>query len=86
MTKTSSSKSINFEKALDQLEELVDDMENGDLTLEQSLKAFEQGIKLTRNCQSALTKAEQKVQLLIEENGKLKAINMDANATDLPAE
>ncbi len=86
MTKTSSSKSINFEKALDQLEELVDDMENGDLTLEQSLKAFEQGIKLTRNCQSALTKAEQKVQLLIEENGKLKAINMDANATDMPAE
>ena len=41
-------KSVDFEEALDQLEELVEDMENGDLTLEESLKAFEQGIKLTR--------------------------------------
>lgn len=70
-------KSIDFEEALDQLEELVEDMENGDLTLEESLKAFEQGIKLTRECQSALSKAEQKVQLLIEENGKLKTVDMN---------
>ena len=70
-------KSIDFEEALDQLEELVEDMENGDLTLEESLKAFEQGIKLTRECQSALSQAEQKVQLLIEENGKLKTVDMN---------
>ena len=52
-------------------------MENGDLTLEESLKAFEQGIKLTRECQSALTQAEQKVQMLIAENGKLKTVALD---------
>ena len=77
-------KSIDFEEALDQLEELVEDMENGDLTLEESLKAFEQGIKLTRECQSALSQAEQKVQLLIEENGKLKTVDI-ANSDDQTA-
>ena len=77
-------KSIDFEEALDQLEELVEDMENGDLTLEESLKAFEQGIKLTRECQSALSLAEQKVQLLIEENGKLKTVDI-ANSDDQTA-
>ncbi len=70
-------KSVDFEEALDQLEELVEDMENGDLSLEESLKAFEQGIKLTRECQTALSKAEQKVQMLVEENGKLKAVELD---------
>ncbi len=75
-------KSIDFEKALDQLEDLVDDMENGDLSLEESLRAFEQGIKLTRDCQSALSQAEQKVQMLIEENGKLTATPLDQSLTD----
>jgi exodeoxyribonuclease VII small subunit len=81
---TNTKKSIDFEEALDQLEELVEDMENGDLTLEESLKAFEQGIKLTRECQSALSLAEQKVQLLIEENGKLKTVDI-ANSDDQTA-
>ncbi len=81
---TKAKKSIDFEEALDQLEELVEDMENGDLTLEESLKAFEQGIKLTRECQSALSTAEQKVQLLIEENGKLKTVGMN-NSDELSA-
>jgi len=70
-------KTVNFEEALDQLETLVEDMEGGDLSLEDSLKAFEQGIKLTRECQAALTAAEQKVQLLLEENGQLKARALD---------
>jgi len=77
-------KSIDFEQALDQLEEIVEDMENGDLTLEESLKAFEQGIKLTRECQTALSEAEQKVQMLIEENGELKSVivNAEEDETD----
>ncbi|MFT7129912.1 MAG: exodeoxyribonuclease VII small subunit [Gammaproteobacteria bacterium] len=77
-------KSIDFEQALDQLEELVEDMENGDLTLEESLKAFEEGIKLTRECQTALSEAEQKVQMLIEENGELKSVTVsfDEDETD----
>ncbi|MCR8921514.1 exodeoxyribonuclease VII small subunit [Dasania sp. GY-MA-18] len=70
-------KTINFEKTLDQLEELVEDMEHGDLSLEESLKAFEKGIKLTRDCQSALNEAEQKVQILIEENNELSAHDFD---------
>ena len=70
-------KTVNFEEALDQLETLVEDMEGGDLSLEDSLKAFEQGIKLTRECQAALTATEQKAQLLVEENGQLKARALD---------
>ena len=60
-----------FEKSLEKLEKLVERMEEGDLALEESLKTFEEGIKLTRACQQALAKAEQKVKLLIEENGQL---------------
>ena len=62
-------KEFNFEKALENLEELVSSMENGELSLEDSLKAFERGIKLTRECQTALKDAEQKVQVLINEEG-----------------
>ena len=62
-------KEFNFEEALENLEELVSSMENGELSLEDSLKAFERGIKLTRECQTALKDAEQKVQVLINEEG-----------------
>ena len=62
-------KEFNFEKALENLEELVSSMENGELRLEDSLKAFERVIKLTRECQTALKDAEQKVQVLINEEG-----------------
>ncbi len=56
---------FNFEEALSSLETLVEAMEAGDLSLEESLKAFEQGIKLTRECQQMLDQAEQKVQVLL---------------------
>ena len=62
-------KAINFEKSLEELEDLVDRMEQGDSSLEDSLKDFERGIELTRNCQIALTEAEQKVQVLLKKNG-----------------
>ena len=58
---------INFEAALQELEQLVSQMESGDLSLDQSLKAFERGIALTRACQSALRNAELKVQSLTED-------------------
>ena len=58
--------SFNFESSLNELEKLVDALENGDLSLEQSLQDFERGIHLTRACQSALTDAQQKVQILLE--------------------
>lgn len=61
---------FEFEQALQQLETLVQQMEGGNLTLEQSLQAFEQGVGLTRQCQQALTQAEQRVQVLLEQNGQ----------------
>ena len=66
-------KKIDFEASLGQLEQMVEQMEDGELSLEESLKAFEQGVKLTRECQQALQEAEQKVQLLSEQSGDLVA-------------
>lgn len=63
---TKKAKTFNFEEALGNLETLVESMEQGDLSLEESLKAFEQGIRLTRECQQALEQAEQKVELLVK--------------------
>ena len=56
----------DFEKSLDELEKLVNDLERGELSLEQSLTAFERGVKLTRECQQALKTAEQRVEQLVE--------------------
>ena len=58
--------SFPFEESLAKLEELVEKMEAGELSLENSLKTFEEGVKLTRQCQQALVQAEQKVKVLIE--------------------
>ena len=59
-----------FEDSLAELEELVEQMEQGDISLDESLKSFERGIKLTRTCQKSLQEAEQKVQILLEKNGQ----------------
>ncbi|MEI8573027.1 exodeoxyribonuclease VII small subunit [Methylomonas sp. LW13] len=59
-----------FEEAMEELEKLVELMERGDISLEESLKSFERGIRLTRTCQQALQDAEQKVQILLEKNGQ----------------
>lgn len=63
-------KEFDFEKSLDELEKLVSQMEEGDLSLEDSLKHFERGIALTRACHKALAEAEQKVQILMKNQGK----------------
>ena len=68
---------FNFETALESLEEIVSSMEKGDLTLEDSLKAFETGIKLTRECQAALKEAEQKVRILSKENGETEEMLLE---------
>lgn len=61
---------IDFEQALKGLEDLVERMETGELSLEDSLKAFERGIELTRHCQKALKTAEQKVEILTREGNE----------------
>ncbi len=65
----SAKKTINLEKALTDLEEIVEELESGDLPLEKAMKKFEEGIKLTRNCQAALKDAEQKVEILLKSAG-----------------
>jgi exodeoxyribonuclease VII small subunit len=60
---------FDFEKALGELEALVEKMEQGELSLEESLRQFERGIVLTRACQKALSEAEQKVQILMQNTG-----------------
>ncbi|MEX0964084.1 MAG: exodeoxyribonuclease VII small subunit [Pseudohongiellaceae bacterium] len=76
MTKKKQSK-FDFEEALEELEELVSSMEDGELSLEESLQAFEKGIKLTRECQTALKNAEQKVQVLLNEDGDTEELDLD---------
>ena len=61
---------INFEKTFLELEDLVNQMEAGDLSLEESLKYFEKGMSLTKDCQQALNEAEKKVKILLEKNKK----------------
>ncbi|SIS44081.1 exodeoxyribonuclease VII small subunit [Neptunomonas antarctica] len=65
-------KTPDFETSLAELESLVTQMEQGDLTLEASLSTFEEGIKLTRECQTMLDQAEQKVLILTSQNGELQ--------------
>jgi len=59
----------DFEAALAELESLVERMEQGNLSLEETLAQFERGIRLTRSCQSALKAAEQKVEILVRQAG-----------------
>ena len=73
---------INFEKTFTELEELVKKMEGGDLSLEESLKYFERGILLTKDCQQALNKAEQKVRILLEKNNKNNLESFSSDNSD----
>ena len=73
---------INFEKTFTELEDLVKKMEGGDLSLEESLKYFERGMLLTKNCQQALNKAEQKVRILLEKNNKNNLESFSSDNSD----
>ena len=73
--KSASDKTTDFENSLKQLETLVARMEAGNMSLEESLKAFEEGVRLTRHCQETLAKAQQKVQQLIDKQG---LVSLDA--------
>ncbi|PKM28953.1 MAG: exodeoxyribonuclease VII small subunit [Gammaproteobacteria bacterium HGW-Gammaproteobacteria-11] len=71
---------VDFEQSLGDLQALVERLESGDLSLEESLSAFEQGVALTRDCQQALQSAEQKVQMLMEQQGELTSEPFDGPA------
>ena len=65
----------DFETSLKKLEKIVSDLENGELPLEESIKTFEEGVKLTKHCQNLLSKAEIKIQKLVE--GKDGSIDLE---------
>lgn len=55
---------VPFEKALQKLEKIVSDLESGDVSLEEALKKYEEGVRLSRECQSKLSQAEKKIEIL----------------------
>lgn len=72
----------DFETSLEQLEALVTKMEKGQLSLDQSLEAFEEGIKLTRTCQEKLKNAEQRVNKLVSESEQIQLTPFDESDQD----
>ena len=62
-----------FEECLQRLEKIVDQLEKGEIPLEQALKLFEEGIALSNNCRKELEDAEGKVEILLKQNGKFQA-------------
>ena len=75
MPRKTTKKQPDFETDLAELESLVETLEQGDISLEESLKLFERGVTLTRSCQKALQEAEQKVQILLEKSGEPEEFN-----------
>ena len=72
-------KAVDFEQQLASLEGLVESLESGELSLEESLKSFEQGIKVARDCQAALKAAEQKVEALTRQGDELVSLPFEDN-------
>lgn len=74
-------KEPSFEEALDKLEKLVEELEDGNLPLEETLKKFEEGIKLSRLCEKKLKGAQKKVSMLTrDEDGNLKEVPLAGQA------
>jgi exodeoxyribonuclease VII small subunit len=73
---------MKFEEKLNKLEKIVEGMEKGELSLEQALKDFEEGVKLTRECQKELTDAEQKVKKLLGFDESNKPLTEEFQAQD----
>ena len=78
----SKTKEFNLEKSLADLENLVEELESGDLPLDVAMKKFEEGIKLTRGCQAALKDAEQKVEILLKGAGNEEVLEEFDPATE----
>ena len=68
----------NFEESMKKLEGIVTELENGNLNLDESVKRFEEGMKIARQCNTILENAEKKITILLEKDGELKEENFDA--------
>jgi len=78
MMNSKTDKLPDFEKALEELESLVEQMESGELSLDQSLSHFKRGVELTRHCQSVLDEAQQVVQKLMNTDEESSAVPFDS--------
>ena len=80
MNDKSKEKSLDFEKSLAKLENIIEALEDGELPLNESIKTFEEGVKITKHCQELLAKAELKIQKLLEkDDGSLDLEGLDDN-------
>ena len=68
-------KDISFEEAMEKLEKIADELENGKASLEESLEIFEEGMKLSKKCNEKIENAEKKITILLEKDGQLKEEN-----------
>lgn len=73
-------KKLDYEASVSELESLVERLEQGDISLEESLKLYERGVLLTRDCQEALQAAEQKVQMLLKQSGQSDLVDFDPDS------
>lgn len=76
-------KAVDFERSLEELEKLVERMEEGELSLEDSLAHYERGIRLGRSCERALDEAEQRIQVLTEKDGQSELTLFEADDDDV---
>ena len=68
---------MNFEDAMKALEQIANELENGELSLEQSVDKFEEGIKISKKCNEILEKAEKKISILIKNGDEIKEENFE---------
>lgn len=75
-------KKLDYEASIAELELLVERLEQGDISLEESLKLYENGVLITRDCQEALQNAEQKVQMLLKQSGQANLVDFEPHSPD----
>lgn len=76
---------FDFEQSLSALQTTVEQLESGDLSLDEALQAFEKGIGLSRDCQQALDQARQRITMLLEQNGQLQEVPLPDSTSASPA-
>lgn len=70
-------KELNFEEAMKKLELIANELEKGDLSLEESVSKFEEGMKLSKECNDIIEKAEKKITILLQKDGKIEEENFE---------
>ncbi len=69
----------NFEESMKKLESIVNELENGNLNLDESVEKFEEGMKIAKQCNTILEDSEKKITILLEKDGELKEEKFEAN-------